>query len=141
MQKVTVGAPVTEAVTMELVDEEGTSASIETELRFDPRDPFAVTVLFKSAGGPVCWTFGRDLLIGGLYDPTGNGDVHVWPCLSPSGAAVVIFELESPSGGVMVQAPTREVHLFVNAMLASVPQGRELDMLDFDAAINALLSA
>ena len=41
-------------------------------------------------GVEVCWTFARELLLDGQYEPTGDGDVHVWPCLSPRGDAVVI---------------------------------------------------
>ena len=72
---------VTRVVTLELIDSTGAATPLETELSYDPRDPFAVTATFLTVAGQVRWTFGRDLLIGGLYEPTGDGDVHVWPCL------------------------------------------------------------
>ncbi|HET9499671.1 MAG TPA: SsgA family sporulation/cell division regulator [Marmoricola sp.] len=139
MQRATVAAVVTMPVEMELVDDEGTSAAIDTDLSYDPSDPFAATVVFKGNGSSVVWTFGRDLLVGGLYEPTGEGDVHVWPCLAGDGTAVVIIELQAPSGGVLVQAPARDVHRFVTSMLASVPQGSELAAVDVDAALRRLL--
>ncbi|HET7682960.1 MAG TPA: SsgA family sporulation/cell division regulator [Marmoricola sp.] len=141
MQKATtVAAVVTLEVGMELIDDEGTSAAIDTDLVYDPSDPFAATIVFKSNGNSVRWTFARDLLVGGLYEPTGEGDVHVWPCLASDGTAVVIVELQSPAGGVLVQAPTRDVHRFVTQSLASVPQGHELTGVDVDAALRDLLA-
>ena len=71
----------TQVVTLELIDSTGAATPLETELSYDPADPFAVTATFLTVAGQVRWTFGRDLLIGGLFEPTGDGDVHVWPCL------------------------------------------------------------
>jgi hypothetical protein len=140
MQNAFVTTVVRHQVNMELVDEEGTSAHIETELVFSPTDPFAATIVFKGGGRAVPWTFARDLLVAGRYEPIGDGDVHVWPCLADDGSAVVVIELASPAGSVMVQAPSREVHRFVHRMLASVPQGNELDVVDLDAQLQALLA-
>ena len=55
------------------------------------------------------WTFGRELLSDGLYEPSGDGDVHVWPCLDSDGRAVVIIELCSPDGEALVQARTSDL--------------------------------
>ena len=63
--------------------------------------------------GEVRWTFGRDLLIGGLYEPTGDGDVHVWPCLDTDAHSVVMIELCSPDGEALVQARTSDITAFV----------------------------
>ena len=62
------------------------------------------------------WTFGRDLLCEGLYEPSGDGDVHVWPCLDSDGHAVVIIELCSPDGEALVQAKTGDLSVFVERM-------------------------
>lgn len=140
MRKASVATSVTRGVGMELVDEEGSSAAIDTELTYDPADPFAVTIVFKSDDGDVRWTFGRDLLVTGQYEPIGAGDVQVWPCLAADGSAVVILELCSPAGGVLIQAPSRDVHQFVTRVLHSVPLGAELENVDLDAEIDALLS-
>ena len=51
--------------------------------------------------------------------------MHVWPCLSPTGEAVVIVELDSPSGETLLQFPTRAIQDFVYAALETVPQGAE----------------
>ena len=123
---------VTENVELELVDPQGEAASIESDLVFDPSDPYAVTMVFRTVVPEVRWTFGRQLLIGGRFAPTGNGDVHVWPCISPDGRVVVIIELCSHEGGVLVQADSRSVDVFIAEMLKSVPEGLESAYINFD---------
>ncbi len=132
---------ITEAVSMECIDLDGLSAPIAADLAYDAADPFAVTIVFKAEPASARWTFARDLLIDGSYEPTGDGDVHVWPCLSSEGSAVVIIELNSPSGEVLVQVSSRDVDAFVRHMLALVPLGAEDELLDFDAEIAQLLAS
>lgn len=134
-------AAVTSVLTLELIDAEGTTTPLETEFSFDPADPLAVTAAFLTVAGRVEWTFGRDLLIGGLYEPTGDGDVHVWPCLSSDGSAVVIIELCSPDGELLVQAGSRSIDHFVTSMLDSVPDGQESAFVNFDDEIASILGA
>ena len=114
---------------------------IDAELHYDPRDPYAVTTVFMTGASQVRWTFGRDLLTEGLYEPSGDGDVHVWPCLDSDGRAVVIIELCSPDGEALVQAKTGDLSSFVERMSAAVQPGRESDHIDMDATINAILTA
>src|SRR4051794_32094803 len=114
---------VTRVVTLELIDSTGAATPLETELSYDSRDPFAMTATFMTVGGQVRWTFGRDLLIGGLYEPTGDGDVHVWPCLDNDAHSVVMIELCSPDGEALVQARTAEITSFVERMTAAVAPG------------------
>jgi hypothetical protein len=141
--KLILGTPqvVNEAMQMEFVDTEGSSTPLEASFEFSPTDPYAVSILFKGEPVPVRWTFARDLLIEGFYEPTGDGDVHVWPCLSADGNAVVILELNSPSGEVLIQVSSRQVSAFIHRMLASVPQGTEAALVDFDNELAELLSA
>ena len=130
---------VSQAVTLELIDAAGTATPIEAELQYDPRDPYAVTTVFMTGRSQVRWTFGRDLLAAGLYEPAGDGDVHVWPCLDAQGHAVVIIELCSPDGEALVQARTGDLTAFVEKMTKAVVPGTESEHLDIDAAIAALL--
>ena len=132
---------ITESVALEFVDPQGDTTELEADLVFDPADPFAVTMVFRTGAQEVHWTFARDLLIEGFYEPTGDGDVHVWPCLNTQGAAVVILELSSPSGEVLVQVGSRELSAFIHQMVAMVPQGAEGGLVDLDAEIAQLLSA
>ena len=131
---------VSQVLMLELVDPSGAVAPLETELSYDPADPLAVSAPFSTVAGRVRWTFGRDLLIGGLYEPTGDGDVHVWPCLDNQARSVVIIELCSPDGEALVQARTVDVTAFVEQMTTAVPQGEEGTYLDVDSAISAIFA-
>ncbi len=132
---------VTQPLTLELIDPTGAVTPIDAELHYDPRDPYAVTTVFMTGASQVRWTFGRDLLTEGLYEPSGDGDVHVWPCLDSDGHAVVIIELCSPDGEALVQAKTGDLSSFVERMSAAVQPGHESDHIDMDATINAILTA
>lgn len=125
----------TTAVQIATVDAEE-DHHLSAEFNYNPADPWAVTMTLSTVAGPVEWTFARDLLIEGQYEPTGDGDVHVWPCLSACGEAVVIVELDSPSGESLLQFPTRAVQDFVFASLETVPQGGE--SVDVDSWLTEL---
>jgi hypothetical protein len=137
----TAPAVVTQPVALELIDTAGTATPIEAELRYDPADPYAVTTVFKTGASQVRWTFGRELLTEGLYEPAGDGDVHVWPCLDSAGHAVVIIELCSPDGEALVQARTGDLQSFVERMNHAVALGSESDLIDVDSAIAAIFAA
>jgi hypothetical protein len=132
---------VAQPVTLELIDSTGASAPLDAELQYDPRDPYAVTMVFMVGRSQVRWTFGRELLADGLYEPSGDGDVHVWPCLDAEGHAVVIIELCSPDGEALIQARTGDLSAFVERMGRVVAPGGESDHLDVDATIIAILEA
>lgn len=132
---------VTQPVTVELIDASGAATPIEAELQYDPKDPYAVTTVFMTGSSQVRWTFGRDLLTEGLYEPSGDGDVHVWPCLDSDGHAVVIIELCSPDGEALVQAKTGDLSGFVERMSKTVPLGAESEHINMDAAIAAIFAA
>jgi hypothetical protein len=135
-----VAGKVSRLVTLELIDTDGVATPLETELGYDPRDPYAVTATFNTLTGQVRWTFGRDLLIAGLYEPTGDGDVHVWPCLDDQARAVVAIELCSPDGEALVQARNIDITAFVGDMTDAVAIGGESELIDVDGAISAILA-
>jgi len=141
MQRGITAQAITEPMRMEFVDTDGMPTPLDAEFAYDPADPFAVSILFTDEPAPVRWTFARDLLIGGYYEPTGDGDVHVWPCLNTDGCAVVILELSSPSGEVLVQVGSRQLAAFIQQMVTTVPEGSESTIVDLDAEIAQLLSA
>jgi hypothetical protein len=141
MQEQITAQAITEQLRMEFVDTEGLSTPLDAEFEFNPADPYAVSILFSDEPTPVRWTFARELLIEGYYEPTGDGDVHVWPCLSTDGCAVVIIELSSPSGEVLVQVSSKALASFIHQMVAMVPLGSEESLVDLDAEIAQLLSA
>jgi Streptomyces sporulation and cell division protein, SsgA len=132
---------VTQPVMLELIDPTGTVTPIEAELYYDATDPYAVTTVFMTGASQVRWTFGRDLLSDGLFEPSGDGDVHVWPCLDSDGHAVVIIELCSPDGEALVQARTGDLSSFVERMTKAVAPGTESTHIDMDATLAAIFTA
>ena len=52
-------------------------------LHFEPSDPMAVTLEINTRSqGTIPWSFARDLLANGIFEPSGAGAVQVWPCLA-----------------------------------------------------------
>jgi hypothetical protein len=113
--------------------------TLVAEFVYDAADPCAVTMVLQTITGPVHWTFARDLLVDGQYEPSGDGDVHVWPCLSSCGEAVVIVELCSPVGETLLQFPSRAVQEFVYSSVQAVPVGAE--EIDVDTWLAQLLGS
>jgi hypothetical protein len=127
----------TRTLLVELRSVDGSTVPVPTELSYDSSDPYALTVCFYLHDGPVPWTFARELLSGGLVEPTGDGDVHVWPCLDDDGFAVVAVELCSPHGNALVEIRAADVVDFVEHTHVIVAPGKETAHLDVDTAINA----
>lgn len=134
----TVPHAVRRPLVLELVGTEGSHLT-EAELRYDPVDPYAVSVAFAVAGSQVVWVFARDLLIRGLHEPIGQGDVQVFPSLDQQGHAVVLLALHSPAGEALVEARSRDVLDFLAHTTRSVWPGTESDHVSTDAAIAAIL--
>lgn len=111
----------------------GDELPIVSEFIYDPADPYAITLLLRGTDGDVTWSFARDLLAEGCFEPSGDGDVHVWPCLGTEGEAVVIIELNNDEESSLLQFPSREVHRFLQNSFAAVPTGQERRHLDVDA--------
>ena len=134
--------PVIESqVTLEAFNETASRIQMEGLFSYDPADPFAVTLVLKAYPCDVRWTFARDLLIDGLSEPAGSGDVVVYPFLdAETGSAVNVLELRSPDGEFMAQMSQQALHSFVDVMLDSVPLGAESQLLDLDR-LAALLVA
>lgn len=130
----------TRSLRMELVGDLGDVEEVAAELRYDVRDPYAVRATFWSEGQAVAWDLSRDLLDGGCEEPTGDGDVHVWPSVGRDGRSVVVVELGSTEGWVMLQVDAREVIRFLAATHRLVLPGEESVHVDVDALIAAILT-
>jgi hypothetical protein len=137
----TAPAAVTQQLGLELIDGTGSATPIQAELHYDPRDPYAMTAVFLTGDSEVRWTFGRDLLLEGISEPIGDGDVHVWPCMDADGRPVVLIELCSPDGEALVQARTGDLASFLDRVTAAVPPGAEPRLLDIDAALASIFAA
>jgi hypothetical protein len=133
--------PVVTTLTMELFAPLGTVVPVDVELHYDPTDPFAVAAVFDAAGEGVRWTFARELLRLGLFEPIGDGDVHLWPSTDASGEETVILELCSPDGESMLQTRAVAVASFLEATSRMVPFGTESSYVDIDALVAGILAS
>lgn len=118
-------------------------AELDAELRYDPSDPFAVSLAIGvDCGEPVVWTFARDLLSAGVGAPAGEGDITIEPDfaadLDDSDRRLRIT-LATDCLATML-APAARVVEFLVETFTVVPTGSELDRVDLDAEIAALLS-
>ncbi len=134
---------VTSELTLELIETTGAATPLDSVLTYDVSDPYAVSVSFTATGtgngSPVHWVFARSLLAIGVYEPVGEGDVQVWPCLNARGQAVTVIELSSPDGEALMQARSDEVCDFLRRSEGLIPFGAETTYLNIDEAISVLL--
>jgi hypothetical protein len=108
--------------------------AVSADLLYTTHDPLAVRATFHRRGhSPVVWTFARDLLLAGVTQATGLGDVQVFP----RGKATVL-RLTSPEGTARLEAPTMDLKRFAARILSLVPAGAESDFIDIDTELAAL---
>ncbi|MFD5537861.1 SsgA family sporulation/cell division regulator [Streptomyces sp. NPDC127079] len=116
------------------------SIPVPARLRYRSDDPYAVHVSFHiTSESPVHWTFARDLLVEGVFRPSGHGDVRVWPTKA-EGRSVVLMALSSPDGDALLEAPTTQVSAWLERTLRAVPPGTEGARLGIDDALDQLLA-
>ncbi|GAP50942.1 SsgA family sporulation/cell division regulator [Streptomyces azureus] len=113
---------------------------VPARLGYVTDDPYAVHVTFHiDSAHPVHWTFGRDLLVEGVFRPCGRGDVRVWPAKA-EGRGVVLVALCSPDGDALLEAPAAQVSAWLERTLRAVPPGTEGEQLGLDDELDQLLA-
>lgn len=91
-------------------------------------DPFAVEMVLSICGGQsVTWTVGRDLFRAGVRQPSGLGDVHVYPVGSH-----VVIELGVGAHRATLIAHRPALEDFLAGTESLVPPGSEIDHYDLD---------
>ncbi|CAL9413168.1 Sporulation-specific cell division protein SsgB [Streptomyces sp. enrichment culture] len=116
--------------------------SIPVPARFVYRsdDPYAVHITFHfGSDTPVYWTFSRELLVEGVFRPSGHGDVRVWPTKIDT-RSVICVALSSPDGDALIQAPAVAVSAWLERTLRLVPPGTESENTDLEEELFALLT-
>jgi hypothetical protein len=117
-------------------------------LCYQASDPFAVRIAFGDVGaesgavdldeGGIAWLVSRELMQSGLDQPSGDGDVRIWPA---HGATDVLFlHLRAPSGEALFELSRATVTAFLRQTEALVPSGSESALLDMDDELYVLLS-
>lgn len=109
----------------------------EVELRYDPVDPFAVTVAVVTPVRAFTWIFSRDLLADGLRSmvPVGEGRVQVQ-------ATSVLTEVscdDDTGATIVLRMPWWNTREFVRLSQVEVPRGQE--SCDVDSWVAALTAA
>ena len=123
-------------VALQCLDARGRSIDLPAVLGYDPADPWAVEVTFGRSAETVRWLIGRDLMLAGMTDPVGEGDVQLSPSIDEYGRAAVVVELNSPNGRLVTQLATRDLGSFLARTLAMVPEGTE--SIDLDQMVKEL---
>ena len=123
----------------EIVPPDTSPSPVTCRLSYEETDPVAVTARFTLGEQTVGWTFARALLLSGMYEPVGDGDIAVRPGVDADGHATVYVELSSPHGAALLRTRTSQVATFLAMTQQVVPIGQELDGVDMDAVVSRLL--
>lgn len=103
-------------------------------LRYDPEDPYTVTVLFdRDDEDPIRWVFARDLLAQGLDEPAGLMDVRVGPWREGR----VYLRFTSHQGSILFDACRADLVRFLDRTYMVVPRGSE--SMDLDRLVEQLM--
>ncbi|MCX4575261.1 SsgA family sporulation/cell division regulator [Streptomyces sp. NBC_01571] len=116
------------------------SIPVPARLAYRSDDPYAVHITFHICSDhPVSWTFARELLVEGVFRPSGHGDVRVWPT-KVAGRGVVLMALTSPDGDALLEVPATQVSAWLERTLRAVPPGSESEQLGLDDGLAELLA-
>ena len=130
---------VSQDVTLHCLDDGGQDLAFVASLGYRADDPYAVWLTFHIPGGDVSWAVARSLLLKGLTEPTGDGDIRLRPGIDDEGHAVTILDFRSPSGSLSTQARTVVLRTFLDRTWLVVPPGDEAEQLDLDRLVGSLL--
>ncbi len=115
------------------------SVPLVASLYYSADDPYAIRMAFHvGLDEPVEWIFARELLEAGLAQPTGEGDVQVWPG-SPDGRDILNLSLSSPFGQAHFEAPASATADFLRRTYGLIAAGREDEFIDVDTELDELL--
>ncbi|MEZ0068400.1 hypothetical protein ABIA32_004425 [Streptacidiphilus sp. MAP12-20] len=128
-------------IMMELATHAGVSFQVPVRLTFNRVTPWAIQLTFFLPGDePVQWTVSRELLLDGLSDVAGEGDIQVRPLEWQDGELVAIT-LRSPEGEAELIAPLVALHAFLLRTDMLTPFGEEFTDEWLDRGITRLLTA
>ncbi|GAA2426742.1 SsgA family sporulation/cell division regulator [Streptomyces coeruleofuscus] len=90
---------------------------LAVRLVYRTADPYAVTAVFNHGTDEETeWLFARELLVDGLHESVGIGDVIVWPSADEaSGRQRVFIRLRSPEGTALLSAAREDIEAFLDA--------------------------
>ena len=134
--------PLAPAVTADIAlhcdDELGRPMAFIATFSYDSDDPYAVQVTFHVPAGDIPWVVARSLLVRGIGEVAGDGDIRLHPCVDEEGRAVVSMDFHSPEGRLQVEVRTADLLAFLGRTWVAVRPGEE--RIDLDAFIDDVLA-
>jgi hypothetical protein len=134
-------------ITLQLVGPQSWT-EVPALLCYETTDPFAVRIAFGDVGeensvvdpddGGIAWLVSRELMQSGLDQPSGDGDVRIWP--AHASTDVLFLHLRAPSGEALFELSRATVAAFLRQTEMLVPSGMESGLLDMDDELSVLLS-
>ncbi|MGW4518734.1 SsgA family sporulation/cell division regulator [Streptomyces sp. NPDC004393] len=123
-----------------LVVSEALTVPVCMQLQYQTADPYAVRATFHLSGRkPVEWFLAREVLMEGLHQPAGIGDVRLWPTRS-HGQYMVHIVLRSTRGQAVLVVPARAMASFLRRTEDVVPPGTERCHFNLDAQLAHILT-
>ncbi len=114
----------------------GRTSPVSTRWTYDTSEPYALTVAFATERGRwVEWVFARELLVDGLTEPAGLGDLRVRPDEDPD---LLLLEIRAPSGNATFVLDRDDIEDFLDATLELVAAGAESTHFDIDRLLAEL---
>jgi hypothetical protein len=111
--------------------------AVSTRWTYDSAEPYAMTVAFATERGRwVEWVFARDLLIEGMTEPAGEGDLRIRP--HDESDELVMLEIHAPSGSATFALDIDDTEDFLAETLEMVPAGTESTHFDIDRLLAEL---
>ena len=128
----------TEAIHTEFVALYDGTTPVRSRWSYHADEPFTVTAAFQTDRDRwVEWVFSRELLVTGLDESAGIGDVRFRP-IEERGLRMLAVEIESPEGYALLELDHEAVAEFLDATEELVPLGSEDERFDVDALIAEL---
>lgn len=116
------------------------SVPIEATFHYTEADPLAVWVEMRTpAGRTVTWAVSRDLLFDGTEEPSGMGDVRLWPSLVGT-RRVLHMRLEARGRSCLFEMDLAPLQEWLLETFELVHPGTELAQVEWDAVVAALVA-
>jgi hypothetical protein len=116
------------------------SCAVTVGWLYAAEEPFSVQLLVmvdaETSFSPVC---SRELLLCGLRQPAGQGDVVIGPGVARGAGGSLWVRFPTAWGVTLVEVPRQPIAAFVFATYDVVEPTHEMDHLDVDAELTALL--
>ncbi|MFI0977968.1 SsgA family sporulation/cell division regulator [Streptomyces sp. NPDC021093] len=126
-------------VMMSFLVSEELSFRIPVELMYQSKDPYAIRLTFHLPGdAPVTWAFGRELLVDGINEACGEGDVHISPS-DPDELADVHIRLQVGGDRALFRASAAPLVAFLDRTDKLVPLGQEHTQSDYAGCLEGEL--